>query len=146
MKNPGRWAAWIVVPALMLSVAASAEEYRKKAPEGAKLYLISPANDATVKSPFTVRFGLSGMGVAPSGVAKEKTGHHHLLIDTDAKDVDMSQPLPANDKIRHFGGGQSEVKLELPPGKHTLLLVLADENHVPFDPPLMSEKITITVR
>lgn len=146
MKNPVRWAAWIVVPALMLSVAASAQEYRKKVPEDARLYIISPANDATVKSPFTVRFGLSGMGVAPSGVAKEKTGHHHLLIDTDAKDVDMSQPLPNSDKIRHFGGGQSEVKLELPPGKHTLLLVLADENHVPFDPPLLSEKITITVR
>lgn len=82
----------------------------------------------------------------PSGVAKEKTGRHHLLIDTDAKDVDMSQPLPSIDKIRHFGGGQSEVKLELPPSGHTLRLVLADENHVPFDPSLMSEKIRITAR
>lgn len=146
MKNPGRWAAWIFVPALLLSVAASAQEDRKKAPEDARLYIISPANDATVKSPFTVRFGLSGMGIAPSGVAREKTGHHHLLIDTDAREIDMSRPLPSSDKIRHFGDGQSEVKLELPVGKHTLLLVLADENHVPFDPPLLSEKITITVR
>ena len=146
MKNPGRWAAWLFVPALMLSVAASAEEYRKIAPEGVKLYIIAPANGAIVKSPFPVRFGLSGMGVAPAGVAKERTGHHHVLIDTDARDVDMSQPLPASEKIRHFGGGQTEAMLELPPGKHTLQLVMGDENHVPFDPPLMSEKITITVK
>lgn len=146
MRNPGRWAAWLFVPALMMSVAASAEETRKKGYEGVKLYIISPANGARVKSLFTVRFGLSGMGVAPAGVAKERTGHHHVLIDTDAKDVDMSQPLPATEKIRHFGGGQTEAMLELPPGRHTLQLVMGDENHVPFDPPLVSEKITITVR
>jgi hypothetical protein len=146
MRNPGRWAAWLFLPALMLGVTASAEEYRKTAPEGVKLYIISPENGASVKSPFTVRFGLSGMGVAPAGVAKERTGHHHILIDTDPKDLDMSQPLPATDKIRHFGGGQSEAMLELPPGKHTLQLVLGDENHVPFNPPLMSEKITIRVK
>lgn len=146
MGNPVRLAAWLLVPALVMSAPARADEHRKQGYEGVKLYIISPANDATVKSPFTVRFGLSGMGVAPAGVAKERTGHHHVLIDTDPGEVDMSKPLPASEKIRHFGGGQTEAQLELPPGKHTLQLVLGDENHVPFDPPLMSEKITIRVR
>ncbi len=146
MRNPNRWAAWLFVPALIVSTTVHAEATRKKAPEGAKLYIISPANGASVKSPFTVQFGLSGMGVAPAGVAKDKTGHHHLLIDTDVSDVDMNKPLPATEKIRHFGGGQTETRLELPPGKHTLQLVLGDENHVPFDPPLESEQISITVK
>lgn len=146
MRNVTRWSAWIWVLALMMGAAATAQETRKKAPEGASLYFISPENGAKVKSPVTVRFGLNGMGVAPAGMAKEKTGHHHLLIDTDARNVDLSKPLPATDRIRHFGGGQTEARLDLPPGKHTLQLVLGDENHVPFDPPLMSEKITITVQ
>lgn len=146
MKNSGRWGAWMLAPALILSVAASADALRKKGYEGVKLYIIAPADGASVRSPFTVRFGLAGMGVAPAGVAKERTGHHHVLIDTDPKDVDLSQSLPATERIRHFGGGQTEAQLELPPGKHTLQLVLADENHVPFDPPLMSEKITIRVK
>lgn len=131
---------------LPLSLAATAQEYRKKAPEGASVYIISPQNGATLKSPVRVRFGLSGMGVAPAGVAKEKTGHHHVLIDTDAKDLDLSKPLPATDKVVHFGGGQTETMLKLAPGKHTLMLVLGDENHVPFDPPIVSRKITITVK
>jgi len=131
---------------LLLSLAATAQEYRKKAPEGAGVYIISPQNGATLKSPVRVRFGLSGMGVAPAGVAKEKTGHHHVLIDTDAKDLDLSKPLPATDKVVHFGGGQTETMLKLAPGKHTLMLVMGDENHVPFDPPIVSRKITITVK
>lgn len=146
MRNATRWFAWIWVLALGVSVAATAQESRKKAPEGASLYFISPENGARVKSPVAVRFGLAGMGVAPAGVARGKTGHHHVLIDTDAKTLDMSKPLPSSDRVKHFGGGQTEAALELPPGKHTLQLVLGDENHVPFDPPLMSEKITITVQ
>lgn len=146
MKNPGRWFAWIGVLVLMLGAAAATAQERRKAPEGARLYLISPENGATLKSPVTVRFGLAGMGVAPAGVAREKTGHHHVLIDIDARDVDLGKPLPSTDTIRHFGGGQTEMQLDLPPGRHTLQLVLGDENHVPFDPPLTSEKITITVR
>jgi hypothetical protein len=146
MKNPCRWAVWLLISALTISLSVSADEHRKKGVEGARLYIISPANGAKVKSPVTVQFGLSGMGVAPAGVAKEKTGHHHILIDTEAKDVDMNQPLPASEKIKHFGGGQTETKLELSPGKHTLQMIMGDENHVPFDPPLMSEKITIKVQ
>jgi len=146
MKRPCRSAVWLLLPALMLAAAASAQDYRKKAPQGAKVYIVSPQNGATVKSPVLVRFGLSGMGVAPAGMAKDKTGHHHVLIDTDAKALDMSKPLPASDKIVHFGGGQTETLLKLAPGKHTLMLVLGDENHVPFDPPIVSRKITITVK
>ncbi len=147
MKNPSRLAACLFVPVLLMAgVTASAEDIRKQGYEGTRLYIISPADGATVKSPFTVRFGLAGMGVAPAGVARERTGHHHVLIDTDPKDLDLTQPLPASEKVRHFGGGQTEAQLELPPGRHTLQLVLGDENHVPFDPPLVSEKITIRVR
>jgi len=145
MTDIRRWAAWLLVPALMVSAVATAQEYRKKAPEGAEVYIITPQDGATLKSPVVVRFGLKGMGIAPAGMAKEKTGHHHVLIDTDAKDVDLTKPLPASDKIKHFGGGQTEVTLDLTPGTHTVLLVLADENHVPFDPPVMSKKITITI-
>lgn len=146
MRNVTRWSSWIWVLALGVSVAATAQDIRKKAPEGASLYFISPENGAKVKSPVVARFGLAGMGVAPAGMAREKTGHHHVLIDTDAKTLDMSKPLPSSDRVKHFGGGQTEARLELPPGKHTLQLVLGDENHVPFDPLLMSEKITITVQ
>lgn len=146
MRDVTRWSAWIGVLALMVSLAATAQEPRKKAPEGASLYFISPANGVKVKSLVVARFGLAGVGVAPAGVAREKTGHHHVLVDTDAKTLDMSKPLPSSDRVKHFGGGQTEAALELPPGKHTLQLVLGGENHVPFDPPLMSEKITITVQ
>jgi len=146
MSYPIRWSVELMVVALLLSVSTYAAEARKKGPEGAKLYIIAPADGATVKSPVTVQFGLSGMGVAPAGVAKEKTGHHHLLIDTDTREVDITRPLPATEKIRHFGGGQTETTLELTPGKHTLRLLMGDENHVSFDPPVMSERITITVQ
>ncbi len=145
MTDIRRWAAWLLVPALMVSAVATAQEYRKKAPEGAEVYIITPQDGATLKSPVVVRFGLKGMGIAPAGMAKEKTGHHHVLIDTDVKDVDLTKPLPASDKIKHFGGGQTEVTLDLTLGTHTVLLVLGDENHVPFDPPVMSKKITITI-
>ena len=115
------------------------------APAGAEVYIIKPANGARVKSPVTVVFGLKGMGVAPAGVQFENTGHHHLLVDTDLP-ADLTQPLPATDHIRHFGKGQTETTIELPPGKHTLQLVLANWTHVPFDPPIMSPVITVTVK
>ena len=115
------------------------------APAGAKVYLISPADQAVVSNPVTVRFGLSGMGIAPAGVVKENTGHHHLLIDVDSLPP-MDQPLPNDDTHKHFGGGQTEVTLELKPGKHTLQLLLGDSNHIPHDPPILSEKISIEVK
>jgi hypothetical protein len=107
-------------------------------------YLLSPANGAQLTSPVTVRFGLRGMGIAPAGVTAPNTGHHHLLIDVAALPPD-GLPLPATEEIRHFGLGQTETVLELPPGQHTLQLVLGDALHIPHDPPIRSEKITITV-
>ena len=130
---------------LVLAGLAAAQMARTKSPEGASVYFISPRSGATVTSPFTVQFGLKGMGVAPAGVTLANTGHHHLLIDV-AKMPDMSQPLPATDQIRHFGGGQTEVEIKLPPGQHTLQLVLGDHLHTPHDRPVVSEKITITVK
>ena len=93
----------------------------------------------------TVRFGLKGMGVAPAGIEKENTGHHHLLIDV-AELPTLDEPIPADDNHKHFGGGQTEVTLELPVGSHTLQLLLGDLNHIPHDPPVVSEKVTITVQ
>jgi Domain of unknown function (DUF4399) len=117
---------------------------RTASPAGAMEYFIAPQNGAKVTSPFVVRFGLKGMGVAPAGVTNANTGHHHLLIDTDLPPDNL--PIPNDDKHRHFGAGQTEVELTLPPGQHTLQLVLGDANHVPHQPPVHSEKITITVR
>jgi hypothetical protein len=117
---------------------------RTPSPPGAEAYIISPKDGATVHAPVLVQFGLKGMGVAPAGVKFENTGHHHLLIDTDAP-ADAAAPLPATDKIVHFGKGQTETTLSLTPGKHTLRLLLADQNHVPHNPPVISGKITITV-
>ena len=130
---------------MLLAGAAFADGHRNLAPEGARDTILSPADGATVSNPVTIIFGLSGMGVAPAGTEAENTGHHHLLINTDPGDVDMDNSLPATDQIVHFGGGQTEVTRELPNGTHTLRLLLGDLNHVPHDPPVMSEAITITV-
>ena len=114
------------------------------APAGAKAYIISPAAGETVTSPVTIRFGLEGMGVAPAGVDKKNTGDHHLIIDSPLPSLDKLIPKDAHHK--HFGGGQTEGTIELSAGKHTLQLLLGDKGHVPFDPPVVSEKITITVK
>lgn len=119
--------------------------FSNKAPEGAKVYFISPLEGDVVDTTFTVRFGLKGMGVAPAGTMKEKTGHHHILIDLK-ENPDFTQPLPANENIVHFGGGQTETELTLKPGVHTLQLLLGNYAHIPFDPPIISKKITITVK
>ena len=130
-------------PFIVGSLALAQE--RTPSPAGAEVYIISPKNGATVHSPFKVQFGLTKeMGIAPAGVKFDNTGHHHLLIDTDAP-ADLSKPLPATDKIVHFGKGQTETTLTLPPGKHTLQLLLADMSHIPHQPPVISKKITITV-
>lgn len=121
------------------------------APEGASVYFVNVEDGATVSSPVKVIFGLSGMGVAPAGTEKENTGHHHVLVDRPPfgegpDDEEMSENgLFSDDNHRHFGGGQTEMSLELEPGEHTLQLVLGDQNHVPHDPPVTSEQITITV-
>lgn len=118
---------------------------RAASPPGAQVDIISPADNAVVTNPVRVRFGLKGMGIAPAGIAFENSGHHHLLIDTDPP-ADLGKPLPATDRLVHFGKGQTETEITLPPGKHTLQLVLGDYLHIPHDPPVMSRKITIVVR
>lgn len=117
---------------------------RTHAPEGARAYIISPQNGATVSNPVQVVFGLEGMGVAPAGVEKEKTGHHHLIIDADLPAP--NEPVPSDDNYRHFGAGQTQTTVELAPGSHTLQLILGDHDHVPHDPLVVSKKITITVQ
>ena len=118
---------------------------RTAAPENAMVYFVSPANGATVSSPVTIRFGLRGMGVAPAGVTTANTGHHHLLVDVETLPPD-NLPIPNDANHRHFGLGQTETELTLPPGQHTLQLVLGDALHIPHQPPVRSEKITITVQ
>ena len=119
---------------------------RTPAPKDARAYIMTPNHGETVESPFTVRFGLKGMGVAPAGVEQKKTGHHHLLIDTKLTSDKLNAPLPSDDNHMHFGGGQTQTTLDLSPGKHTLQLVLGDWQHIPHDPPVTSEPITITVK
>ncbi len=127
---------------LCLSLSVGAETGGAASP--ARVYIIAPQNGETVPQTFTVKFGLSGMGVAPAGVDREGTGHHHLLIDLETL-PDLDKPLPANDQILHFGGGQTETELTLPPGRHTLQLLMGNYMHVPHDQPVLSEKITIIV-
>jgi hypothetical protein len=137
---------WIAVAALTLTLPAwivSAQQ-RTPAPKDAKVYIISPKQGETVSSPVRVVFGLRGAGVAPAGIEKENTGHHHLLVD--GKLADATIPIPNDPTHLHYGGGQTEAEVTLAPGQHTLQLVLGDARHVPHDPPIQSEPITITVK
>lgn len=140
-------AAAFAVFAFAASAAEPAATAAKRTPAtaGAEVYFISPKDGETVGRDVVVRFGLKGMGVAPAGIQVDKTGHHHLLIDAELP-ADMAVPLANDAQHRHFGGGQTEVALTLEPGTHTLQLVLGDYLHVPFDPPIVSPKITITVK
>ncbi|MGE3474389.1 MAG: DUF4399 domain-containing protein [Rhodospirillaceae bacterium] len=112
---------------------------------GTQVYIIAPKNGDTLSGPVRVQFGLKGMGVAPAGTETEGTGHHHLVIDKDAPPLDTYLPID-DPQVMHFGKGQTEVELKLAPGKHTLQLVFADKDHKPHAPPVVSEKITITVK
>jgi hypothetical protein len=129
---------------LLATLALAAD--RVAAPAGAEVYFISPHNGDKIAGPVTIRFGLKGMGIAPAGIKFDNTGHHHLLVDTDVSELQLDAPVPATDKILHFGKGQTETTLTLPAGKHTLQLVFADYLHQAFDPVLKSQKITITVK
>jgi len=130
---------------LALPAATAALAGETPAPEGAKVYFINLKDGDTVTSPVTIQFGLEGMGVAPAGVENEKTGHHHLIIDETIEGKELNEAIPADDNHKHFGGGQTETTVELAPGEHTLQLVLGDWSHIPHNPPVMSERITITV-
>jgi len=118
---------------------------RKPAPAGAVAYIIEPADGARVSNPVRVVFGLKGIGVAPAGVDRNDAGHHHLLVDAPLP-ADLGLPIPNDEQHRHFGGGQTEVELTLPPGRHTLQMVLGDHLHIPHDPPIASSVVTIEVQ
>ena len=109
----------------------------------AKVYFVNIKDGDKVQSPFLIQFGLSGKGVAPAGVDRKNTGHHHLLINVDSIDFNIS--IPASDNHIHFGGGQTETVLDLLPGEYTLQLLLGDMYHVPHDPPVLSKKISLIV-
>jgi len=94
--------------------------------------------------PFRVWFGLRNMGVAPKDVKFPNTGHHHLLIDTDLPPSD--QVIPSDRNHLHFGAGETETMVELPPGKHTLQLLMGDDKHFPHNPPVYSKKISVIVK
>jgi hypothetical protein len=134
----------LLLSAVSIATALAADLPRSKAPADVELYIVSPKDGETIKSPLTVRFGLRGMGIAPAGVAMENTGHHHLLIDADLPPLDG--PIPADASHLHFGKGQTEAVITLVPGPHRLQLLLADHLHIPHDPPVTSKPITITVR
>ena len=110
---------------------------------GATVFFISPVDGATVTSPVELKFGVSGIAIAPAGEALDNSGHHHVLVDMELKD--MTQPIPKDAQHVHFGKGQTETTLEIEPGTHTLQLVLGDSNHIPHIPPVVSNRITITV-
>jgi hypothetical protein len=129
------------------AAAAPSDSGQSTAPAGAYSYFVNLKNGDTVTSPFKVVFGLSpNMGVAPSGVEKANVGHHHLLVDKTLTAEEMTQPITVDEQHIHFGKGQTETTVTLPPGKHTLQLVLGDWTHIPFKPPVQSEVITVTVK
>ena len=127
------------------SMPPSGAMAREKAPTGAKVFIISPTNGATVGEEVTVKFGVEGISIGPAGAMAPDTGHHHLLIDV-AELPPLDAPIPADAQHKHYGKGQTEDTLHLAPGTHTLQLDLGDGRHMQFDPPIVSEKITIHVK
>jgi hypothetical protein len=144
MKMSNSSALAVLLCATVCAVAPSAAE--TPSPAGAQVYIINLKNGDTVASPFKVQFGLTGMGVAPAGVEKANTGHHHLIIDATLSGDELKAPIASDAKHMHFGNGQTEATITLPPGQHTLQLVLGDWSHIPHVPPVMSTPITITVK
>lgn len=130
--------------ALAFPVVALADGERTPAPAGAKVFIIEPADGATVSSPVTVKFGAEGIDIVPAGTDKPNSGHHHLLIDTPVPDLNSA--IPKDEHHVHYGKGQTEATVALTPGKHTLQLLLGDKNHIPTDPPVESPVVTITVQ
>ncbi len=138
--------ASLVPPAAQAQTAPAAKPatpQRAPAPD-ARLYIIYPWDGAQIRGEFWVRFGLRNMGVTQAGSTAPNAGHHHLLVNVD-EEIDPAEPIPTDNRHLHFGAGQTETKLELPPGRHTLQLVLGDAEHRPFKPILISKKVTITV-
>ena len=144
MRMSSKSALAALLCATVWAVAPAAAE--TPSPAGAQVYIINLKNGDTVSSPFRVQFGLTGMGVAPAGVEKPNTGHHHLIIDATLTGDELKAPIASDAKHMHFGAGQTEAMITLPPGQHTLQLVLGDWSHIPHVPPVMSTPITVTVK
>ena len=108
-----------------------------------KVYFINLEDGDRLESPFLIQFGLSGMGIAPAGTDRANTGHHHLLINVN--EIDLSKPIPSSSSHIHFGGGQTESLIDLMPGDYSIQLVLGDMTHTPHNPPIISQRINITV-
>lgn len=136
--------ASLLLGASMLASAADSGA-RTPAPKGAEVFIVSPEDGATVDQTFKVKFGVKDIALAPAGDLTKNTGHHHLLIDVDKLPADTA-PIPLDANHMHFGKAQTEAEIKLTPGKHTLQLELGDKNHMPFNPPIVSKKITVTVK
>lgn len=132
--------------AVLSTVAAASPPFAANtpSPKDTLIYIIWPHDGDRVRGAFWCRFGLRNMGVTHAGDATPNSGHHHLLVDVD-EPLDPGGPIPSDKRHLHFGAGQTETRLDLPPGRHTLQLVLGDAEHLVFDPPVVSRKITITV-
>ena len=135
--------AVLSVSLALLPVAAHAQG--TPSPKDALLYIIWPHDGQTIRGAFWCRFGLRNMGVTHAGDTYANSGHHHLLVDV-SEPLDPKQPIAQDKSHLHFGAGQTETHIELPPGKHTLQLVLGDAKHYPFDPPVVSKKITVRIK
>jgi hypothetical protein len=140
-----RIAQLIVLSAALASASPAALAQGKPAPKDALLYFVWPQDGAAIKGGFWCRFGLRNMGITHAGDDFQNSGHHHLLVDVN-EPLDPNEAIPQDKNHLHFGAGQTEARIELPPGKHTLQLVLGDAKHYPFQPLLVSEKITIRVK
>ena len=133
----------IALAALAAANLASASAAGTPSPENAEAYIIWPPDGAVIGGgKLWVRMGLRNMGVCPKGVERPNVGHHHLLVDTE---LNTEGQIPSDRNHLHFGAGETEARVELPPGKHTLQMLLGDHDHRPHDPPVFSQKITITV-
>lgn len=147
-----RTAIFVSLGLLIMAVACSRKPQapapkvtRVSSNPGARVFIVAPKNGETVTSPVTIRFGIEGIELAKAGEVKSNSGHHHLLVDMESLPP-MDQPLPFNEHILHFGQAQTEASINLIPGGHTLQLILAAGNHIPHDPPVISEKIRVTVK
>jgi Domain of unknown function (DUF4399) len=137
----------IVVTAIVAAVLMGTQlaQAGEPSPAGAKVFFVNIKDGDTVTSPVTIKFGLTGMNLAPAGDQTPNTGHHHLIIDDSVAGEALNQPIPADAHHVHFGKAQTEATVTLEKGPHTLQLVLGDWTHIPHNPPVMSDKIKVTV-
>ena len=133
-----------LMPGMLLAGLSAVSIAATTAPPDAHAYFIWPADGAVIQGRrFWVRMGLRGMGIAPKGVTMQDTGHHHLLIDVPLPE--LNEPIPSDRNHLHFGAGETEARIELPPGRHTLQMLIGDQDHRPHYPPVYSTPISITV-